>query len=151
MIDKYDDLIIETTSRLIVPFIQTFALYVLFLGHYSPGGGFQGGLLVAASLMLLVIAFDIKEAKKRLNETWMIIGVGLGAGIFAGIGVLCMVLGANFLDYGALAGVLHLPPEKARAYGILGIEIGVQVSVAACLFSIFLDLLSKGKHEEALL
>jgi multicomponent Na+:H+ antiporter subunit B len=151
MIDKYDDLIVETISRLLVPFIQIFGMYVLFLGHYSPGGGFQGGLLIAASLMLLVIAFDIKEAKRRFNETWMIICVGLGAGIFAGIGTLCVAFGANFLDYSAFAPLLQLPPEKARAYAILGIEIGVQVSVAACLFSIFLDLLSRGEHEEALL
>ncbi len=147
MIDKYDNLIVETTSRLLIPFIQTFGMYVLFLGHYSPGGGFQGGLLFAASLMLLVIAFDIKEAKRRVTETWIIICVGMGAGIFAGIGMLCIFLGYNFLDYSSLVHILPLPPAQARAYGILGIEIGVQISVAACLFSIFLDLLSKGEHE----
>ena len=37
------DFIIKTTSRLLIPFIQLFALYVIAHGHHSPGGGFQGG------------------------------------------------------------------------------------------------------------
>ncbi len=150
MIDKYDDLIVETISRLLIPFIQTFGLYVLFLGHYSPGGGFQGGLLFAASLMLLVIAFDIKKAQKHFSEAWTVVCVGMGAGIFAGIGMLCIFLGANFLDYSSLVHILPVPTAQARAYGILGIEIGVQVSVTACIFSIYLDLLARDKQEEVL-
>jgi multisubunit Na+/H+ antiporter MnhB subunit len=49
----YDDRIVALSSRLVVPFIQLFALYVVFHGHYSPGGGFQGGAMLAASFLLI--------------------------------------------------------------------------------------------------
>ena len=150
MINKHEDVIIETLARLLTPFIQAFGLYVLCLGHYSPGGGFQGGVLVAASLILLVIAYDIKEAKSRLTEKWNIVLNSGGVFIYAGIGLLCLILGGNFLDYSVLSKILPVGPEEARALGILGVEIGVEITVAACLFSIFLDLASRGEHEEAL-
>ncbi|MFV9645563.1 MAG: MnhB domain-containing protein [Desulfobacterales bacterium] len=150
MISKHGDIIIETLSRLLTPFIQTFGLYVLCLGHYSPGGGFQGGVLVAASFILLVIAYDIKEAKSRLTEKWNIVLNSAGVFVYAGIGLLCLILGGNFLDYSVLSKILPIGPEEARSLGILGVEIGVEITVAACLFSIFLDLASRGEHEEAL-
>ena len=150
MINKHGDIIIETLSRLLTPFIQTFGLYVLCLGHYSPGGGFQGGVLVAASFILLVIAYDIKEAKSRLTEKWNIVLNSAGVFVYAGIGLLCLILGGNFLDYSVLSKILPVGPEEARSLGILGVEIGVEITVAACLFSIFLDLASRGEHEEAL-
>lgn len=150
MINKHEDIIIETLSRLLTPFIQAFGLYVLCLGHYSPGGGFQGGVLVAASFILLVIAYDIKEAKSRFTEKLNIVLNSGGVFVYAGIGLLCLILGGNFLDYSVLSKVLPVGPEEARSLGILGVEIGVEITVAACLFSIFLDLASRGEHEEAL-
>lgn len=146
MIKKYDDIIIETLSRLLTPFIQAFALYVLFLGHYSPGGGFQGGVLVAASLILLIIAFDIEETTKRFSEKFNVICNGTGVFIYAGVGLLCLLLGGNFLDYSFLTKILPVGPEEARSLGILGVEIGVEISVAACLLSIFIDLATKGEN-----
>ena len=146
MISKHDDIIIETLARLLTPFIQTFALYVLFLGHYSPGGGFQGGVLAAASFILLIIAYDIEETTKRFSEKFNVICNGTGVFIFAGIGFLCILLGGNFLDYSALSKILLVGPEEARALGILGVEIGVEITVAACLVSIFIDLASKGEN-----
>ena len=146
MISKHGDIIIETLSRLLTPFIQTFGLYVLCLGHYSPGGGFQGGVLVAASFILLVIAYDIKEAKSRLTEKLNIVLNSGGVFVYAGIGLLCLILGGNFLDYSVLSKILPVGPEEARALGILGVEIGVEITVAACLFSIFLDLAAKGEN-----
>jgi multicomponent Na+:H+ antiporter subunit B len=150
VISKHGDIIIETLSRLLTPFIQAFGLYVLCLGHYSPGGGFQGGVLVAASFILLVIAYDIKEAKSRLTEKLNIVLNSTGVFVYAGIGLLCLILGGNFLDYSVLSKILPVGPEEARSLGILGVEIGVEITVAACLFSIFLDLASRGEHEEAL-
>ena len=146
MIKKHDDLIVETLARLLTPFIQAFALYVLFLGHYSPGGGFQGGVLVAASFILLIIAFDLEKTTERFSEKFNVICNGGGVFIYAGIGLLCILLGGNLLDYSALSKILPVGPEEARALGILGVEIGVEITVAACLLSIFIDLASKGEN-----
>jgi multicomponent Na+:H+ antiporter subunit B len=150
VIRRHEDIIIESLARFLTPFIQAFALYVLFLGHYSPGGGFQGGVLIAASFILLIIAYDIKEGKRRITEKINIILNGTGVLIYSGIGLLCLILGGKFLDYSQLAAILPVGPEEARGLGILGVEIGVEITVAAIMVSIFLDLASSGEHEGAL-
>jgi multicomponent Na+:H+ antiporter subunit B len=148
MIRDADNVIIKTVARSITPFIQLYGLYVIAHGHYSPGGGFQGGCILAASFILMVIAYDMKEVKKRMSEKITTIYCSLGVIIYAGIGLLCVILGANFLDYGILNKILPADPVHARSLGILGVEIGVGFTVMAVMVSIFLNIASGGKHEE---
>ncbi|MDL1956615.1 MAG: hypothetical protein LWW95_06145 [Candidatus Desulfofervidus auxilii] len=150
MISRWEDIIIETLSRFLIPFMQTYSLYVLAHGHGSPGGGFQGGCIFAASFVLMVIAYDIFEAKKRFSEKINGVFCALGVFIYAGIGWLCLLLGGNFLDYGKLSKILPTDPIMARYYGMAGIETGVQITVMAIMVSIFLDLVTAGRHEEAM-
>ena len=58
--EGYPDTIIRFVARQIVPFIQLFALYVVAHGHHSPGGGFQGGVILGASFILLAISYDLR-------------------------------------------------------------------------------------------
>jgi multicomponent Na+:H+ antiporter subunit B len=148
MIRKDEGVIIQTFSRILVPFIQLYALYVIAHGHYSPGGGFQGGCILGASFILMVMAYDIKEAKKRMGEKINTIFCSLGVLIYAGIGALCIILGANYLDYGILHKILPADPVHSRSLGILGVEIGVGFTVMAVMVSVFLNLASGGEHEE---
>lgn len=151
MIAQFEDVIIQTLCRLLIPFMQVFALYVIAHGHHSPGGGFQGGCILGASFILLCIAYDTREAKRRMSEKLNEIFCSLGVIIFGGIGVVCLILGANYLDYGILHKLLGVNIPVARSLGILGIEIGVGFTVMAAMISIFLNLASKGEHEEALI
>ena len=149
MISRFEDVIIQTICRLLVPPIQLFALYVIAHGHHSPGGGFQGGCILAASFILLVIAFDLRETKRRMSEKVNIVFCCLGVIIYSGIGLLCVLLGSNFLDYGVLHKILPGDPANARSLGILGVEIGVGIAVMAVMVSIFFNIASGGEHEEA--
>jgi multicomponent Na+:H+ antiporter subunit B len=150
VIAQFEDVIIQTLCRLLIPFIQLFALYVIAHGHHSPGGGFQGGCILAASFILFCVAYDIEEAKKRMSEKLNEIFCSLGVIIFGGIGVVCLMLGANYLDYGILHKLLPVNIPEARSLGILGIEIGVGFTVMAAMISIFFNLASSGAHEEEL-
>jgi multicomponent Na+:H+ antiporter subunit B len=150
MIERQEDLIIETLCRLLVPFMQVFALYVIAHGHHSPGGGFQGGCILGASFILLCVAYDLVEAKRRMSEKLNTLFCSVGVIIFAGIGIICLILGGNYLDYGWLSKLLPVSPVDGRSLGILGIEIGVGFTVMAVMISIFLDLASRGKHEDGL-
>jgi len=147
VINRIDNIIIQTVCRLLVPPIQLFALYVIAHGHYSPGGGFQGGCILGASFILMVMAYDIKEAKRMMSEKLNTILSSVGVMIYAGIGVICLILGANYLDYGILHKILPADPIKARALGTLGVEIGVGITVMAVMVSIFLNIASGGEHE----
>ncbi len=134
--------IVVLSSRLLVPFIQLFALYVIFHGHYSPGGGFQGGTMLAASIILMRLAVGTHAGELQFRRTW---GSKLGAAglaIYASIGLFVMILEGNYLDYKFLP-LPWLSEAEIRAMGILIIEIGVAIAVMATLVSIYDDLLEE--------
>ncbi len=144
------DLVVRTTCRMIIPFIQVFALYVVAHGHHSPGGGFQGGVIMGASLVLFAIGFNLRLAIRQMSEKITIFLCALGVLIYAGTGVLCMFFKSNFLDYSALSVLLGTDPVSARSYGILIVEIGVGISVMAVMIILYYNLASAGKHDEGL-
>jgi multicomponent Na+:H+ antiporter subunit B len=149
--EGYPDTIIRFVARQLVPFIQLFALYVVAHGHHSPGGGFQGGVILGASFILLAISFDFKVVLGIMNERWNILLGNIGVLIYAGIGFLCLLLGANFLDYSMLSKVLPATDKiMARSHGMLGIEIGVAIAVMAIVISIYLNIVSHGKYDKGL-
>lgn len=136
MIEPQQSVIVRSLCRFLVPFIQLFGLYVIVHGHSSPGGGFQGGVILAASFILLSIAYGLDAMRARFSPTSLVVLTSLGVLIYGGIGVVCMLLGANFLDYGVL------PGAEPRSLGMLVIEIGVGVTVMAAMVSIFQELIS---------
>jgi len=144
------DLIVKTTCRLIVPFIQIFALSVIAHGHHSPGGGFQGGVILGAAMIIYSIAFNLRTAIRRMSERSTVMLSSLGVFIYAGTGALCMLSGLNYLDYGALAGFLGVDPVTARSHGILIVEIGVGIAVMAVMVTLYYNLASAGRHDEGL-
>jgi len=144
------DVIIKTTSRLIIPFIQIFSLYVIAHGHHSPGGGFQGGVILGASLILFAISHDLRSALKRVGEKAGSYFYTTGIFIFAGTGVVCLLFGLNFLDYSALARIFGTDPVAARSYGILIVEIGVGIAVMMVMISLYNYLASAGRQDEGL-
>ena len=130
------DTIVRTVCHLLAPFIQLFGLYVIMHGHTSPGGGFQGGVILASSFILLAIADGIDDVHRRLSLKMLTVYMSTGVLLYAGIGVVCLLLGANYLDYGIL------PGTEPRSVGMLVIEIGVGITVMAAILSIFRDLLT---------
>jgi multicomponent Na+:H+ antiporter subunit B len=144
------DLIIKTTCRLIIPFIQLFALYVIAHGHHSPGGGFQGGVILGASVIVYAISHNLRSSLRRFSERIAVLLCTLGVFLYAATGGLCQLLGDNFLDYGALAAILGVDPVTARSHGILMVEIGVGMAVMAAMISLYYNLSSAGEFEEGL-
>ena len=144
------DLIVKSTCRRIIPFIQIFALYVIAHGHHSPGGGFQGGVILGASLILFAIAFDLRSAVRRISERLTAFLCALGVFIYAGTGALCMFYEANYLDYSALSTILGVDPITARSHGILLVEIGVGIAVMAVMVVLYNNLASAGRQDEGL-
>lgn len=145
------DMIIRHTSRLLVPVIQLFALYVVAHGHYSPGGGFQGGVIFGASLILLAITNDLPNTLKRVPARTAIRLAAFGVLLYGGFGLACMLAGGNFLDYSFLANSWFGWDEvTARYHGMLWVEIGVGFTVATIMFVIYAYLSSKGRLKGAL-
>ncbi len=134
--------VLETACRLLVPFMVLFAVYVVIHGHDSPGGGFQGGVILAAAVILLRLVRG-EETALGLGPRSALVLSCLGPAVYAGIGLLAMVWGGNFLDYGALP--LPIKPAEVRAMGTLGIEVGITMGVTGVIVSIF-DVLSRDEE-----
>jgi multicomponent Na+:H+ antiporter subunit B len=146
-----DTLILPVASRLIVPFMQLFALYVVAHGHHSPGGGFQGGVILGASLILMAMTNDLPAALKLMGERTFVLLAALGFGIYSSIGLACLFLGGNFLDYSVLSAVLPATDAiMARYHGMLGVEIGVALTVMSSMFAIYCYLSSDGRLDQGL-
>ena len=87
------DLILRIGTKLLLPFILLFALYVQFHGDFGPGGGFQAGVITAGMVILYALVFGVKAAKRIAPQGLVERMVPLGVLIFAGTGVAGLWLG----------------------------------------------------------
>ena len=142
-------IVVETIARVMIPFIQLYSLYVIIHGAGGPGGGFQGGVIFAASLILYVVAFNLEGGRKRLPESVNTVFSSLGLYIYAGIGLLAILLSrgvAQYLNYGFVPFSSHF--VENRALGMDFVEIGIGITVMAITASIFFDLAAGGGRKE---
>ena len=131
--------VLDAAARLLAPFMWLFATYVLIHGHDSPGGGFQGGVILAASIILLRLV-QSSERVSAFSSNHALTLACAGPLLYSGIGVASLLFGGNFLDYGALP--LPLEAAEIRVIGTLGIETGVMLGVTGVLVLIFDMLVS---------
>lgn len=87
--------IVKTTSAIVYPLALIFGFYIIVHGHVTPGGGFQGGAIIATAIAMLIVAFGTKKASHWYNESSFSIIESIGAMSFVGIGFLG--LGTAFL------------------------------------------------------
>jgi multicomponent Na+:H+ antiporter subunit B len=148
MIKDLEDVVMQNAARIMIPFIQIYSLYVFVHGHISPGGGFQGGCIMAGSIILLSIAFNLNEVKKRASEKTNAMFCSLGVFIYVFTGLVPVLLGGNFLNYAEWSKILRCDAIMARYYGMAMIELGVQIAVMAVMISIFFDLATAGAYKK---
>jgi len=135
------DLVLRVGTKLIFPFIVLFALYVQFHGEYSPGGGFQAGVIAAAAVILISITFGQRMAKRIAPWGLVEVLIPLGVLIFAGTGVVGLLAGENYLNYAPLS---H-DPVHGHKYGIITVEIGVLVTVSGTMIALFYAFVERGR------
>ena len=135
---------LDAACRLMVPFMLLFALYVIAHGHDSPGGGFQGGTILAATIILIRMVHG-QEQTWGLDRVRALRLACAGIALYAGIGVLSLLWQGHYLDYGVLP--LPAPTAQVRALGILGIEIGVVMGVTGVFVLIFDALTAWGEED----
>lgn len=127
-------LVLRVVSKLLIPFIILYGLYVQFHGDFSPGGGFQAGVIVAAAIILYALIFGIERAKSVFKPQVLLVLAPLGVMVFALVGYAAMALGGAFLDYDFLAA----NDTAGQHIGIITVEFGVGLTVASVMSLIFL-------------
>ncbi|MFP3323892.1 Na(+)/H(+) antiporter subunit B [Planococcus sp. SIMBA_160] len=75
---RTNDVMLQTATKVVTFIILMFAVHIFFAGHYTPGGGFVGGLLTASAIVLLMLAFDLPTVKKIVPINYVVLtAVGL--------------------------------------------------------------------------
>lgn len=133
--------ILRVITKLLLPLILLFGLYVQFHGDYGPGGGFQAGVIFAAGMALYAMVFGLQAARRVISVRLLVVLMPLGVLLYAGVGVANLMLGGEFLNYNSLDSA-H--PAHGQHLGILLVEAGVGITVAAVMMSIFLAFAGRG-------
>ncbi len=126
-------IIVRISTRILVPFILLFALYVQFHGDFGPGGGFQAGVIFGAGCILYGLVFGV-DALMGVAPMAVVRSIAAGGVLlYALVGVAGLLAGGNYLDYN----VLGATPVAGQHLGIMLIELGVGMTVAAVVISFF--------------
>lgn len=126
--------ILRTASKILVAPIILFALYVQFHGDFGPGGGFQAGVIFAVGVILYGLIYGV-DAARRVTPMWVLRPmIALGVLIYGGVGVVAMMMGGNYLDYSVFS---PDHPAHGQHLGILLVELGVGITVASVMITIF--------------
>ena len=129
-------LIVKNITKLVAGFIVVFGIYITLTGHLSPGGGFAGGVIVAAAAILVVLAFGHELAGKTFTAPICHVADAGGAMAFLLIALCGYFAGAFFANFLSLGRVGHL-----WSAGTIPISnLAILVKVAAGLAGVFLAL-----------
>ncbi|WZL73360.1 MnhB domain-containing protein [Clostridiaceae bacterium 35-E11] len=138
----YNNTILKEVTKIVIPFIQIFGLYIVFHGHLSPGGGFAGGTILGASLIIYRIVYGREQARKKLSHRRMMRAIS-GALIFYGV-----LKGYSFITGGSHLHVPQIPlgqPGRILSGGyLLPLNIAVGIIVAVTIY-VFFTLFYEGE------
>ena len=120
--------ILETASKLLVPLMMLFGVYVFMNGHLSPGGGFQGGAIIASAIILMLLA----QPNMQFNHKLFTFVESISGLAFIFIGILGILLAGGFLDnrivsmgtFGELVSAGAIP----IIYSFVGLKVGAELS-----------------------
>ncbi len=133
--------ILRIVSKFQIPLIILFAFYVQFHGDYGPGGGFQAGVIFSSAIILYALVFGLEVAEKIIPANTLRILAAFGVVLYAGVGVAALFFGGNYLDYS----VLGSTQVSGQHLGILLVELGVGITVAAVMLIIFFTFAGRGR------
>ncbi len=120
--------IVETATELLLPMVILFGIYVFLNGHLSPGGGFQGGAIIASGTMFLLLALP----ESHISRLMIAVIESLSGFSYVIVGVLGVIMAGGFLDnrimdlgtYGALFSAGAIP----LIYVFVGLKVGFELS-----------------------
>lgn len=131
---RLNNVILETTTKVVSYLILAFAIYLFLAGHNNPGGGFVAGLVTASALVLNYLTFDMETIEKRKNFHFRIM-IGIGLLLAVGTGLGGVLFGQAFLTHAF--GMFTLPflgeTELATAtifdLGVYFVVVGVTMTI----------------------
>lgn len=126
-------IILRIVTKLLIPLILLFGLYVQFHGDFSAGGGFQAGVIFAAGFILYNIVFGLDVGRSILSSNTAKSLMAIGVILYIVVGFLGILLGGNFLEYNDLSST----PIRGQLLGVFLVELGVGLTVSNVMVLVF--------------
>ncbi len=142
-----EDIILTMIVRLILPFIQIYGFYIIIHGHLSPGGGFPGGAIIGASMILFALAFNLKEGSNKISHDTSTILESGGALVFTGLGLVGVFAGSNYLSNRAAGFPLGVPGDLFSSGMIFLVTLALGVKVGSTFITLFFNLVEGKTHD----
>ncbi len=142
MTGAYPSEVVRVVSALLTPFIAMFGLYVIAHGHYGPGGGFAGGVVLGVAAILPRLVLDDRLAYGSVSVTAGTLAGTLGMLAFVVIGLVPLAFGGAFLDYAAVE-IAGVEASRLRYLGILVAEVAIGFAVFGAMVLVFDALVGK--------
>lgn len=146
---KEKSIIVKCGADSILPFAVVFGMYIILFGTVSPGGGFQGGVMVAAAALMLYLGYGYNVTAKSVNMEVLRINEAMGATIYVIFGLCGLIAGANFcrnifFNNGAVGDLI-----SAGTITFMGYSVGYKVLTGVgFLLLLMLGLLAPEDSEE---
>ena len=137
-----NNIMIKVISFILIPLIFLFALYVQFHGDFGPGGGFQAGVIFTAAIIFYSLMYGVHKTKKIIPSRFVEILTAIGVLLYSGVGVVCIFLGGEFLNYS----VLRNSPVSGQHLGVLLVELGVFLTVSSVMLLFFYSFTDKSNQ-----
>lgn len=136
MIGRHPSENVRVVAALAMPFILVFGVYIVAHGHYGPGGGFAGGVVLAVGVVLARLTIDPALVDRVIPPFAAVVAMVLGMAAFLASALVPMLFGGDLLDYAALEGI-GVDAPRLRYLGIMIVEFGVGAVVFGGILSIF--------------
>jgi multicomponent Na+:H+ antiporter subunit B len=141
MIGRHPSENVRVVAALATPFILIFGVYVIAHGHYGPGGGFAGGVVLAVGVVLARLTTAPELIGHAIPPAAAVWSMLVGMVLFLLSAWVPVAFGGQFLDYAAIEGT-GLEEARLRYLGIMVVEFGVGAVVFGGILSLF-DRLSE--------
>jgi len=136
-------IIVQLVTRMMCPFIIMFGVFLIVHGHLTPGGGFQGGVIIGASFILFALAFNRQDGRDAVPSFTLKCLASIGVYLYISIGLVGIFLGYHFLTNKATAiAPMGMFGELLSGGALFWINLGVGLTVAGIcteLFYVFLE------------
>ncbi len=141
-------IVVKCGADMMLPFAIVFGIYIILFGTVSPGGGFQGGVMVASAALLLYLAYGYKTAKSAINTEVLRVGEAVGATAYVFLGFIGIIMGSlfcrnMFYNNGAVGDLI-----SAGTITYMGYSVGFKVLTGVgFLLLLMLGLLAPGADD----
>jgi multicomponent Na+:H+ antiporter subunit B len=127
---------VRVVAALAMPFVLVFGVYVVAHGHYGPGGGFAGGVVLAVGVVLARLTVDRELVEQCVPQATAVVSMVIGMALFLASAFLPLLGGGALLDY-ATVPIDAISESRRRYLGILVVEFGVGAVVFGGILLIF--------------